>query len=168
MDHVREEELGEEGGDDIAEEDDAFGNRGAHQVEGCREDYYIEYIINESWVYWLTKSDRHITSQSTERGNACSPNSQKATQTLGSAPLKTAANLDLYMVQDAAGDPGRGSMLLLKCCIELHRWRLLVQRDGQSSVHVSFLCVKGRARRSLIPRTQYRDFTGIAQLTIQM
>lgn len=39
------------------------------------------------------------------------PKSQKATQTLGSAPLKTAAMRALYIAQDAAGDPGRGSML---------------------------------------------------------
>lgn len=52
----------------------------------------------------------------------CSPNSQNATQTLGSAPLKTAANLDLYIAQDPAGDPGRGSMLLSICCMTLHRW----------------------------------------------
>ena len=38
------------------------------------------------------------------------PKSQKATQTLGSAPLKTAAIRALYMAQDAAGDPGRGNM----------------------------------------------------------
>lgn len=51
-----------------------------------------------------------------------SPNSQKATQTLGSAPLKTAASLDLYIDQDAAGEPGRGSIMLSIWCIQLHRW----------------------------------------------
>lgn len=42
------------------------------------------------------------------------PKSQKAAQTRGSAPLKTAFSLSLYMAQDEAGDPGRGSMLSLR------------------------------------------------------
>jgi hypothetical protein len=36
LDDIGEEELGEEGGYDIAEEDDAFRHGGADEIEGCR------------------------------------------------------------------------------------------------------------------------------------
>ena len=42
-----------------------------------------------------------------------SPKSQNERQTLGSAPLKMVAILDLYMAQEAAGEPGNGSIPLL-------------------------------------------------------
>ena len=39
------------------------------------------------------------------------PKSQNAVQTRGSAPLNKAASRALYIAQDDAGEPGRGSML---------------------------------------------------------
>lgn len=56
------------------------------------------------------------------------PNSQKARQTRGSAPLKTAASRVLYIAHDADGEPGRGSISLLMrfeglLCIQVaHDW----------------------------------------------
>ena len=41
-----------------------------------------------------------------------SPNSQKAMQAHGSAPLNMAANLDWYVAQVAPGDPGKGSIVV--------------------------------------------------------
>jgi len=47
-DDVGEEEFGEEGGDDVAEEDDAFGYRGADEIQGRGEDDYVENIVYEA------------------------------------------------------------------------------------------------------------------------
>jgi hypothetical protein len=46
--NVRKEELGEEGGYHIAEEDDAFGHGGPDEVEGCGEDDYVEDVVDEA------------------------------------------------------------------------------------------------------------------------
>lgn len=42
-------ELRQERGDDVAEEDDAFGDVGADEVEGGREDDNVEDIVDEAW-----------------------------------------------------------------------------------------------------------------------
>lgn len=41
------------------------------------------------------------------------PNSQKATQTLGSAPENDSLNLSRNIAQDEAGEPGRGKVILM-------------------------------------------------------
>jgi hypothetical protein len=45
VDEVGGDEFGEEGGEDVGEEDDAFGNIGADKVEGCGEDDYVEDVV---------------------------------------------------------------------------------------------------------------------------
>jgi hypothetical protein len=50
MHEVRRDELGEERGHDVAEEHDAFGDEGADEIEGSREDYYVEDIVYEACV----------------------------------------------------------------------------------------------------------------------
>ena len=45
MDEVRRYELGDEGGEDVGEEDDGFRDAGTDEVECRGEDYYVENII---------------------------------------------------------------------------------------------------------------------------
>lgn len=48
MDEVGCYELGEEGGNDVGEEDDAFGDCGTDEVEGGGEDDYVEDVVDEA------------------------------------------------------------------------------------------------------------------------
>lgn len=48
MDKVWSNELGEERGNDIGEEDDAFRERPNEVLRG-REDDYVEYIVDETY-----------------------------------------------------------------------------------------------------------------------
>lgn len=48
MDEVGREEFGEEGGYDIAEEDDAFGNGWTDEVEGGGKDDNVEDVVYET------------------------------------------------------------------------------------------------------------------------
>lgn len=48
MDEVRGDEFGDKGREDIGEEDDAFGDCRADEVEGCRENDYVQDIVYEA------------------------------------------------------------------------------------------------------------------------
>lgn len=48
MDEIWRNELGDEGGHDIGEEDDAFGNIWADEVEGGGENYHVEDVVDEA------------------------------------------------------------------------------------------------------------------------
>lgn len=49
VDGVGEEELGEEGGQDVEEEDEGFGEGRADEVEGGGEDDDVEDVVYEPW-----------------------------------------------------------------------------------------------------------------------
>ena len=108
MDEVGCYQLGDEGGEDVCEEDDGLGDVGADEIEGCGEDDNVEDIVYEACevrgVSWASGGGRGET-----LGEEGVPKSQNAIKTLVSAPWKTALNLALYTAQDEAGDPGRGS-----------------------------------------------------------
>ena len=48
MDEVRRNELREKRGEDIGEEDEAFGNGGTDEVDGCREDDNVGDIVDDA------------------------------------------------------------------------------------------------------------------------
>lgn len=48
MDEIWGAELGEERGDDISEKDDAFRNIWSDEVEGGRENYHVEDVVDQS------------------------------------------------------------------------------------------------------------------------
>lgn len=48
MDEVGCDELGEEGGEDVGEEDDAFGDVASDEVLGGGEDYDVEDVVDEA------------------------------------------------------------------------------------------------------------------------
>jgi len=48
MDEVRSDELGEEGREDIGEEDGGLGDSRADEIEGCGEDNNIDDIVYET------------------------------------------------------------------------------------------------------------------------
>ena len=48
MDEVRQDELGKEPGEDIAEEDEGFGRCGGDEIEGGGEENYIEDVVDEA------------------------------------------------------------------------------------------------------------------------
>jgi len=50
VDKVGGDELGEEGGDHVREEDDAFGDLGADEVEGGGKDDYVEDIVDKTCI----------------------------------------------------------------------------------------------------------------------
>lgn len=85
MDKVWGAELGQERGDNVGEENKAFGDGGADEVEGCGEDDNVEDIIDQacgmvSRGCMLVLSDIQSTV----------PNNQNAAHTRGSAPAKAA------------------------------------------------------------------------------
>ena len=49
MDNVGRKQLYEQGGDNIAKQDDALGNRGANQIESSGEDDDIEDIVDQTY-----------------------------------------------------------------------------------------------------------------------
>lgn len=46
MDEVRGDQLSSERGDNIRQENDAFGDIWADEVERCGEEYHVEDIVN--------------------------------------------------------------------------------------------------------------------------
>lgn len=48
MHDVGEQELDDESGHNVAEKDDAFGDQGTNKVKGCRQDDYIEDIVDKT------------------------------------------------------------------------------------------------------------------------
>lgn len=98
VDEVGSDELGEEGGQDVGEQDDAFGEV-ADEVLGGGQDDDVEDIIDQAWTEGTVFSGRGL------RGRiiGSSPNSQKATRTWVSGLLRMVA-----MRARQAGVPGIG------------------------------------------------------------
>ncbi len=49
VDEVGAEQFDDEAGDDVAEEHDAFRNGGADEIQGCRENYHVEDVVDETY-----------------------------------------------------------------------------------------------------------------------
>lgn len=78
MDKVGSDELCEERGDDIGEEDDAFWQR-ADEVLGGGEDDYVEHIVDQAY----RQTSCNLLAQTWKTiGLECAPSNQKATTTL--------------------------------------------------------------------------------------
>lgn len=102
MDEVWSEQLRDEGGNDIGEQDHAFRNTGADEIERSREDNHVEDIVDEACdesAHCLLSHVRII------------PNSQKAAHTLGSAPLNVCFNRSTKRGREEDGDPGSGKAM---------------------------------------------------------
>lgn len=82
MDEVGSDKLGPERRDDICEENDALGDIWSDKVQGRGQEDNVEDIVDKACLavrslsFWISR-------------RLYAPNTQKATQTRGSAPLKT-------------------------------------------------------------------------------
>ena len=112
MDDVRHNQLRSERRDDVCEQDDALGDIGTDQIQGRGQHDHIEDIIDQAYP-----TDMSVTAILEEPVNlshwgqrSILPNSQNATQTRGSAPLKMALKRFRNRAHEHDGVPGKGNM----------------------------------------------------------
>ncbi|KZL75238.1 hypothetical protein CT0861_11293 [Colletotrichum tofieldiae] len=145
VDVVGRDELREEGGEDVGEEDDAFRDRGPDEVLGGGEDDHVEDVVDEACC--VTLAQHGLDPPPTRRMRGSVPSSQKATTTCVSACRKSAERRAEYSAHDDDGDPGMGR-------------RPEDEGDRPVMVHFSTILDSGRqktSRRRARADTSYLD-----------